>query len=78
MSNTTPIKDQRLKRGWTLRDLQHELADDGIKVSESQLSKIERRVCMPYPPLRAALAKILNLDIDLQTVQEDEKVEVDA
>lgn len=69
---TTLIKKQRLGRGWTLVDLQRHLESEGVTVSESQLSKIERGKNKPYPPLRAALSRVLGLDIDLQ------KVEVDA
>jgi transcriptional regulator with XRE-family HTH domain len=60
----------------TQRELADRCKEAGVKVSDSQLSKIERGVCMPYPPLRAVLAKLLDLDIDLQQVQD--KTEVKA
>ncbi|WP_157253104.1 helix-turn-helix transcriptional regulator [Nonomuraea typhae] len=68
----TPIREQRLKRGWTQADLAEAIAAEGVQVSQSHISKIESGKCMPYPPLRLALSRILGLDIDLQ------KVEVDA
>lgn len=59
-----------MERRFTLGLSQVELAERctaaGAKVSDSQLSKIERGMCMPYPKLRAVLARILDLDpVDL-------------
>jgi transcriptional regulator with XRE-family HTH domain len=52
--------------GLSLRALAERCADAGASVSDSQLSKIERGMYMPYPKLRATLAQILDLDpVDL-------------
>lgn len=65
----TPIRDQRLRRGWTQLALAGKCEELGVKVSDSQLSKIERGICEPYPPLRAALAELLDLDINLNVIE---------
>jgi transcriptional regulator with XRE-family HTH domain len=61
---TTPMRDRRLERGLTLRDVADECADRGVPVDNSQLSKIERRLATPRPKLRAVLAEFFELDID--------------
>lgn len=68
-STATPIKDQRLRRGWTQENLAQQCWDEGAPVSADHLSKVERGLCMPEPNLRATLARILGLDIDLQKVE---------
>lgn len=68
-ATVTPIKEQRLKLGLSQRALAELCEAQGAPVTDSQLSKIERGKCMPYPPLRAALSRILSLDIDLQKVE---------
>jgi len=62
----TPMQAARLWRGWTQDDLADRCTEEGAPVSDSQISKIERGVCQPGPKLRATLAKLLDLDIDLQ------------
>lgn len=61
-----PIRDRRLQLGMSQQALADACTDKGAPVSDSQISKIERGVCSPYPPLRAALAEILGMDIYLQ------------
>lgn len=58
------IKAQRLEHGWTLRELSERCAAEGVKISFSQLGKIERGLYTPYPRTRAVLARLLDLDID--------------
>lgn len=76
MSETaTPIRGERLSRGWTQEDLARHLAAQGVTVSGSEISRIERGLAMPWPPLRAALARLLNLDIDLKKKATDQRAE---
>ena len=63
---TTPIRDQRLRRGWTQREAAEKCSERGASVTEAHFSRIERGMCMPYPRLRAVLAELFELDIDLQ------------
>jgi len=56
------MREQRLRRGWTLRDLAAKCAENGTPVDHSQLSKIERGIYEPRPKLRATLARLLDLD----------------
>lgn len=63
-TGTSRIKTQRLKKGWTLRDLAAFCADEGAPIDFGQLSKIERQINIPHPRTRAVLARLLDLDID--------------
>jgi transcriptional regulator with XRE-family HTH domain len=59
------FRNQRLSRGWTLRDLASQCEREGIpRPSDSNLSVIERGETTPRPALRAALCKVLDLPID--------------
>jgi transcriptional regulator with XRE-family HTH domain len=59
---TTNFRDQRLERGWTLRDLSAECDKAGVPApSSSHLSSIERGRTTPRPPLRRVLADLLDL-----------------
>lgn len=58
-----PIRERRLRRGWTQEDLARECAAAGVHVTYSALSKIERGLYTPRPKLRAVLAKLLDLDV---------------
>lgn len=66
-ATTTLLQERRLQRGLTLRALAEECARRGVRVGDSQLSKIERGLSIPRPKLRAVLADTFDLDIDLQT-----------
>lgn len=69
-TTTTALRrDRRLRLGMTLQDLCDRCAAEGEPVSEGQMSRIERGEYMPRPGLRAVLARILSLDIDLQKVE---------
>jgi transcriptional regulator with XRE-family HTH domain len=58
------FREQRLKRGWSLRDLADQCHLKGLpRPSDSNLSVIERGLTAPRPPLRAALAELLDLPI---------------
>ncbi|HEY9367592.1 helix-turn-helix transcriptional regulator [Streptomyces sp.] len=66
-----PARDQRLRRGWTLRDLAQKCADKGAPVDYSHLARIERGLHTPGPKLRVVLAELLDLDIaDLEAQPE--------
>ncbi len=65
----TPMQKQRLRLGLTQQELADECEKQGVKAYDSQISKIERGLVEPYPRLRATLARILDLDIDLQKVK---------
>lgn len=62
-TSSSTIKTQRLRRGWTLRQLAAECATRGMEVDFGQLSRIERRMSTPHPALRAVLADLLELDV---------------
>lgn len=59
----TPVREQRLRRGWTQEDLARRCAEAGVVVTYSALSKIERGTQVPRPKLRAVLADLLDLDV---------------
>lgn len=63
VSETTSIRDQRLRKGLTLRKLADACAAGGASVHYSQLARIERGLYTPRPELRAVLAKVLELEI---------------
>ncbi|MFI9492846.1 helix-turn-helix domain-containing protein [Streptomyces halstedii] len=52
----------RLRLGLTLDEVVAKCAAQGIKVHNSQLSRIERGVAQPRPRLRADLARVLGMD----------------
>lgn len=59
---STTFRDHRIARGWRLRDLSDECTKAGVPVrSVSHLSMIERDLVIPRPPLRAVLARLLDL-----------------
>ena len=58
-----PIREQRIRRGWTQEDLARQCAAAGVDVTYSALSKIERGLYTPRPKLRAVLAELLDLDV---------------
>ncbi|MFD9952435.1 helix-turn-helix domain-containing protein [[Kitasatospora] papulosa] len=61
-TNAGALRQQRLRLGLTLEDVVAKCADEGVKVHNSQLSRIERGVAQPRPRLRADLARVLGLD----------------
>lgn len=64
---TSTIRAARLRRGLTLRALAEQCAAEGVSVHYSQLGKIEAGKNTPRPALRAAIAKVLELDaLDLE------------
>jgi len=68
----TKMKAERLRRGWTLQELGYRT---GIQAPE--LSKIERRLVVPYPGQRQRLAKKLGLlpEAILDEDENEERVE---
>lgn len=49
------------------RELAELCKEKGVETNDSNISKYERGLVMPYPRLRATLAEILDLDpVDLQ------------
>jgi transcriptional regulator with XRE-family HTH domain len=59
------FRNQRLSRGWTLRELAVRCEAEGIpRPSDSNLSVIERGESVPRPALRAVLCELLDLPID--------------
>ncbi|WP_374213687.1 helix-turn-helix transcriptional regulator [Streptomyces sp. G1] len=61
---TSPVKQGRLRRGMTLRELAEICAADGAPVGQSTLSRIERGIQVPRPRLRSVLARVLQLDVN--------------
>ncbi|MER8220308.1 helix-turn-helix transcriptional regulator [Streptomyces sp. NPDC094143] len=60
----SPVKQGRLRRGMTLRDLAEKCAADGVPVGPSTLSRIERGKQVPRPRLMSVLAALLDLDVE--------------
>lgn len=60
----SPLKHGRLRRGMTLQELAEKCAADGVPVTESTLSRIERGRQTPRPKLRSVLASLLSVDIE--------------
>jgi transcriptional regulator with XRE-family HTH domain len=60
---TKTFRDRRIERGWTQQELADRCTAEGAPISESQISKIERRVWKGRPQVRAVLARLLNLDV---------------
>lgn len=57
-----PLTASRVRHGWTLQDLADRCEAEGVKVSITQLGKIERGVHSPRVRLRAVLGRLLELD----------------
>lgn len=57
-------RERRIRRGWTLEALAAECAAKGVHTTPSTLSRIERGDQVPRPALRAALAELLELDVN--------------
>lgn len=60
---TKTFRIQRLANGWTLEDLAQRCREHGVYATNSNLSKIERDIWGPSPPLRAVLCSLLDLPI---------------
>lgn len=58
----TPVREARLRQGLSLRELARRCAEEGVPASYNNLARIERGEGVPYPKLRAALARVLGLD----------------
>jgi transcriptional regulator with XRE-family HTH domain len=61
---TSRVKQQRLRHGMTQQDLAEKCRAAGVSVDESHISRIERGIYTPRPRLRAALANLLDLDVE--------------
>lgn len=58
-----PVQVRRLEQGLTLVRLAQRCAAAGVKVSPSEISRIERRIHIPRPALRRVLADLLGLKV---------------
>lgn len=58
-----PVREQRLRLGWTQEDLALHCAEKGVTVTHTAISKIERGTQVPRPKLRAVLAELLDIDV---------------
>lgn len=56
------LKEQRLRRGWTLRDLAARCEARGVPVDFGQLGRIERHEAEPRPALGKVLGDLLGVD----------------
>lgn len=52
-----------MRLGLTLSELAKKCTAEGAPISESQLSRIERRHASGHPRTRAVLARLLDLDV---------------
>lgn len=55
------VRARRIEYGLTLVRLAGLCAEKGVRVSASELSRIERRIHSPRPALRKALADLLDV-----------------
>lgn len=53
------FRTRRIERGLTLRQLAEKCAAEGVRVSTSEMSRIERCIHVPRPALRKKLAELL-------------------
>lgn len=61
---TVDLRTRRLNRGLSLQGLADECAKHGAKVHRSTLLRLEDGTTnIPNPPLRKALAEVLDLDV---------------
>lgn len=60
---STSFRSERLRRGWTLQQIEEMCRDEGTPITYTQLSRIERGKATPRPALRAVLARLLDLDV---------------
>ncbi|MGH3095121.1 MAG: helix-turn-helix domain-containing protein [Streptosporangiales bacterium] len=60
---TDNVREQRLRRGWTLDDLARRCGENGVPTAVSTIGRIERGVQAPRPRLRKLLAELLALDV---------------
>lgn len=58
----SPMQGRRIALGLTLRALSAECRERGGPISDSQLSKVERRLYTPRPKARRAIREVLGLD----------------
>lgn len=58
----SPMRKARIRRGLTLRDVSKLCEEQGVSISEAQLSRIERGQAAGRPETRAALAAVLGID----------------
>lgn len=59
---TTAFRARRIELGLTQQDIADRCLDLGVPVGDSQISKIERNLSTPLPPLRKALRDVLGAD----------------
>lgn len=57
-----PVRAARIRKGLTLAQVAEQCTEQGVPLSEGHLSRIERRKYAGTPRVRAALAKVLDLD----------------
>lgn len=57
------VRVRRLRRGWTMKELARQCKTAGVKVSASEISRIERNLHTPRPALRKVLAHVLDLAV---------------
>lgn len=70
---TETFRTKRLANGWTLEYLAQQCRERGVYATNSNLSKIERDVWGPSPPLRAVLCSLLDLPITYFDREERER-----
>lgn len=59
----SPVRAARIRRGLTLAQVAEKCTtEQGVPLSESHLSRVERGEYVGSPKLRAALAALLDLD----------------
>lgn len=76
---TGMVRSRRLARGLTLEELAAQCAEAGVRVHNSQLSRIERGVASCRPRLRATLARLLDIDAaDVAPIYRRDEQKTDA
>jgi len=58
------MRKERLRKGWTVRDVATRSAELGMPVSFSNYSRCERGTIRPLPRTVLAIARALDLEVD--------------
>jgi transcriptional regulator with XRE-family HTH domain len=62
--NTDELRRARLRKGWTLRDVESRCAELGTPVDNGNVSKYERGEVQPVPRTLLVIAQALDVDVD--------------
>lgn len=69
------FREQRLRRGWTQRELAERCRAEGASADDSNLSKVERGLLNPGTRLRPVLCRLLDLPISYFDADDEQRKE---